>query len=90
MERFWQVGDAQQDLIDEATVEVKLERAVDDVLEEQNYSAGDLRGAQLELERERLKELIHVWLKVEGSRKEPFTINDTEKKFSGSIFGIGS
>ncbi|MDG2088625.1 MAG: PD-(D/E)XK nuclease family protein [Arenicellaceae bacterium] len=88
LERFWQVGDVQQDLIDEATVEVKLERAVDDVLEEQNYSAGDLRGAQLELERERLKELIHAWLKVERSRKEPFTINDTEKKFSGSIFGI--
>lgn len=88
MERFWQAGDRQQELAEEAKVVVKLERAVDDVLAEQIYSVGDLRGAQLELERERLIVLIQSWLKIEQSRNEPFTVYDTEKKFSGSIFGI--
>lgn len=88
LERFWAAGDMQQDLVDESVVTSKLECAVTDVLAEQSYSAGDLRGAQLELERERLIAQIQSWLKVEKYRESSFTVSATEKKFSGSIFGI--
>ena len=88
LELFWARGGRQNNLSDDEIRTQKLAEAVDRVLAEQRYPAGDFRLAQQELERTRLMGLLDQWLDVEKNRSESFEVEQTELAWAGDISGI--
>jgi probable DNA repair protein len=72
-----------------AELDTLIGRAVDAALEahSNDFPAGEMRQPLLDLEHERLRNLVRDWLEVEKARK-PFSVTEIEQKGECEIAGI--
>lgn len=84
LESFWNVVQSQQALkaLPQAELNAEIQRAIDEALREvEELRVTEWDASYVEVQRARLRNLMHQWLALE-KRRRPFTVKMSEKRFS--------